>query len=523
MSASSAATAQPVSTAGARTRTTTPTPPTPTQSPLGQPIPQPVGDRRRRRHVLRSLDPEHFRPGGDARLDTETRGRVYQMSSEHHVRHEVQFHNVAHWELHALQTEAERGESGFALPLEIEDSRRSHRRTSTSTASSAASSRSLGRSRSRDSHGHPLPQRALLQQQQSLLRHAVYDQSHDVELRQREFAWLDVSGRASAARPVAIVAGRGAGRKVESSPAASTTSPVGRWTRRAASTSWTRTGSASIVGRRSGVASSPSRRPAAAGQHGVRQRRQPDRRVLRGKRDGVRASAGGAARRADAAGGAAGVARAGLTAFCPSATGGCSGAKDALLPRTHHYLAPDGRTFVSATQGFVEGAMSWGVKSADLVRAFGLQKAKPGERVYLPSEAEAATWSARVGRRRRTLGRAAVRPAGRGGGGDGRGGERVRRRRRDYVYNPAGTLVGTIGSRRGPRSWCSAAPIAARCSSRAPRAVRRAHSRARPVARSVTSGAATWLKPADADGLLPGVTISGAAGERFTPGVAPSR
>ena len=41
--------------------------------------------------------------------------------------------------------------------------------------------------------------------------------------------------------------------------------------------------------------------------------------------------------------------------------------------------------------------MSWGVKSSDLIRAFGLQRARPGERVYLTSEAEVATWSARVG------------------------------------------------------------------------------------------------------------------------------
>jgi sugar lactone lactonase YvrE len=67
-----------------------------------------------------------------------------------------------------------------------------------------------------------------------------------------------------------------------------------------------------------------------------------------------------------------------------------------LLPRTHHYLAPDGRSVVSATQAFADGAMSWGVKSSDLVRAFGLQRARPGERVFLTSEAEVATWSARV-------------------------------------------------------------------------------------------------------------------------------
>jgi hypothetical protein len=72
-------------------------------------------------------------------------------------------------------------------------------------------------------------------------------------------------------------------------------------------------------------------------------------------------------------------------------------AKGAMLSRTHHYLAPDPGTFISATQAFVDGATSWGVKSSDLIRVFGLQRAKPGERVYLTSEADVATWSALVG------------------------------------------------------------------------------------------------------------------------------
>ena len=90
--------------------------------------------------------------------------------------------------------------------------------------------------------------------------------------------------------------------------------------------------------------------------------------------------------------------RPGLTAILP--VGDWRLQRDAgggLRARTHHYLAPDGRAFVSATQAFVDGAMSWGVKSSDLIRAFGLQRARPGERVYLTSEPEVATWSALVG------------------------------------------------------------------------------------------------------------------------------
>lgn len=52
--------------------------------------------------------------------DTTTPGRVYALSSEHHVRTEVKLHRVANWRFYALQTEAERGESPRMLPLEIE-------------------------------------------------------------------------------------------------------------------------------------------------------------------------------------------------------------------------------------------------------------------------------------------------------------------------------------------------------------------------------------------------------------------
>lgn len=52
--------------------------------------------------------------------DTNTSGRVYAMSSEHHVRTEVKLRRVSNWRFYALQTEAERAESPRMLPLEIE-------------------------------------------------------------------------------------------------------------------------------------------------------------------------------------------------------------------------------------------------------------------------------------------------------------------------------------------------------------------------------------------------------------------
>jgi sugar lactone lactonase YvrE len=55
--------------------------------------------------------------------DTETPGRIYQASVEHHVRTEISLNRVANWELLAPQTEEEAGEGEDSVSLEIRDSR----------------------------------------------------------------------------------------------------------------------------------------------------------------------------------------------------------------------------------------------------------------------------------------------------------------------------------------------------------------------------------------------------------------
>src|SRR5215813_8708035 len=66
--------------------------------------------------------PSTFAQAGLYISNTTTDGRIYQLSSEHHVRNEVILRNVSNWQIYALQTEEERGEGGFALPLEIDGS-----------------------------------------------------------------------------------------------------------------------------------------------------------------------------------------------------------------------------------------------------------------------------------------------------------------------------------------------------------------------------------------------------------------
>jgi hypothetical protein len=52
--------------------------------------------------------------------NTNTRGRVYAMSVEHHVRNEVRLNNVSNWNIYALQLEEESREGSECQPLELE-------------------------------------------------------------------------------------------------------------------------------------------------------------------------------------------------------------------------------------------------------------------------------------------------------------------------------------------------------------------------------------------------------------------
>lgn len=54
--------------------------------------------------------------------NTETPGRVYVLSSEHHVYHEVRLDRVAHWSFYGLQTEAEGEEGPALLPIDLRQS-----------------------------------------------------------------------------------------------------------------------------------------------------------------------------------------------------------------------------------------------------------------------------------------------------------------------------------------------------------------------------------------------------------------
>jgi len=145
--------------------------------------------------------PSTFAQAGLYISNTSTSGRVYELSSEHHVRNEVVLHNVANWQIYALQTEEERGEGGFALPLEIRDSK-------DITFANLHMYRVVG------SH-QPFPHAVKIMKSSNIrfrnvhcysdskvsFDNVIYDQTHNAEIRQREFAWLTASGLAPQIHP----------------------------------------------------------------------------------------------------------------------------------------------------------------------------------------------------------------------------------------------------------------------------------------------------------------------------------
>ena len=66
--------------------------------------------------------PDTFAQAGMLISNTTIPGFVYEISSEHHVRAEFKLKNVSNWQLYALQTEEESGESQNASSLEIDHS-----------------------------------------------------------------------------------------------------------------------------------------------------------------------------------------------------------------------------------------------------------------------------------------------------------------------------------------------------------------------------------------------------------------
>jgi sugar lactone lactonase YvrE len=66
--------------------------------------------------------PSPFATAGLYISNTSTPGKIYAVSSEHHVRNEIKLKNVSNWKIYAIQMEEEGGEGPDCLPVEIVNS-----------------------------------------------------------------------------------------------------------------------------------------------------------------------------------------------------------------------------------------------------------------------------------------------------------------------------------------------------------------------------------------------------------------
>lgn len=339
--------------------------------------------------------PSTFAQAGMLVSNTSTEGRVYEMSSERHVRHEIQLRGVSNWRIYALQTEEERGEGGFALPLEIVDS--SHITIANvfiyrvismfqpfPNAIEIAGSRDI---RFRNVHSYS--------NSKVSFDTTVLDRTHHVDIRQREFASLTVSGAAPTAAaksaPVVLEAGarvqRLAGGFYNISGGA--VDPSGdyyfvdnhwqriyRWNAAARQLSTVRDNALDpanlafdkagnlLVTSFAGNGTVYTFKPGATDDEVTLLKPSP----------------------LDA--------RPNVTAYLPVSDWHIS--RQALTTPAAQFVSPDGSTFLPAGQDFLNGAVSFGIKSSGQLRGFGLAPAKPGQTAYVTDESDQTTWAGMV-------------------------------------------------------------------------------------------------------------------------------
>jgi hypothetical protein len=90
--------------------------------------------------------------------------------------------------------------------------------------------------------------------------------------------------------------------------------------------------------------------------------------------------------------------RPGMTAVLPvDYWGSHDFVQQVTVPRQYQFISPDGTTFIPAGKDLINGATNWGVKMADVLRAFSLAKALPGRPFYISEESEEKTYSGTVG------------------------------------------------------------------------------------------------------------------------------
>ncbi|MGC1363653.1 MAG: glycosyl hydrolase family 28-related protein [Silvibacterium sp.] len=345
--------------------------------------------------------PDTFAQAGLYVSDTDTPGYVYELSSEHHVRNEVKLNHVSNWEIFALQTEEERGEGPFALPLEIDHSNNilvanyhSYRVVSMYQpfpyAIRVSNSQNI---RFRNVH--------VYSNSKASFDNSLFDQPLNTEIRYREIGSLNISGEPKTQQKVTIPPVLASGAKVEKlcdgffNISGAVVDNAGRLY--FVDTHWQHIYRWSPETRQLDIVRDSPLDPSNlaidksgnimvfsyAGKGGTVYSFKPDT-----PEDQITFLNPQPA-----------VARPGMGAYLPADHYGDEGidfSSDVPDPKPYQYVSPDGSTFVPAGKDFVDGALSWGVKMADVLRAFGFAKAKPGKPFYVSDESAEKTYSAQI-------------------------------------------------------------------------------------------------------------------------------
>jgi hypothetical protein len=162
--------------------------------------------------------PNTFAQAGFVVSNTKTPGHVYELSNEHHVRNEIKFDHVENWDVNAPQTEEEAGESPDSLSLEIDWSRNitvANYHGYRVTRSRAPFKAAVRLYQSSDIHFRNVHVNAesgygiadangpgtFLRVGKFPYENAIEDMTHHLEVREREFAVLDVPVNPAPAPP----------------------------------------------------------------------------------------------------------------------------------------------------------------------------------------------------------------------------------------------------------------------------------------------------------------------------------
>lgn len=332
--------------------------------------------------------PSTYASAGLLISDTSTPGRVYELSSEHHVRNEIRLVRAENWDLYALQTEEERGESPNALPIEISQCKNI-------TIANFHGYRVI-------SSYQPVPYAITVSESSDIrIRNlhvnsnskvafdsSVLDATHHAEVRAREFANLDLPGASNTASvPVPPVLAPQA--HVELLATGFFSASGGAVDAAGAlyfvDTHWQRIYKWNARDREAVIVSSNSI--------------EPENLAFDKSGNLLVVSRNGAGKvfafRPDAPVSSVGLltAEKGFGDYFPKSVFAVRGF---ATERPWKYGVAGGGAGISAGDDFVQGHTEWGTKMADLLRSFGLQKVAPGSPIYVTSESEQRTYRGAV-------------------------------------------------------------------------------------------------------------------------------